>query len=1117
MFDYRKLLTPFADAVRKQHAKQAVLSISQLNGSSKALLIAELAQKNPQLIALFPSIREVQETAVELTLLGLGENVLEITDYSQHSLQKHLTEIGKRKTFILCATYELLTTPIPRKATIDTNTTVIEPGLSISYEDVAGYLNELLYQKQQFVEEPGDYAKRGAIIDFWSYSEQFPVRLEFDGDFIESMRYFDPESQRSIELAKTATIAPPIIEEAVIEYSFDTMFEFLSNPLFVVNESAMRQIPAVPTETTEVPKKLPAHPEISDDAEIPPDPERFEVVEIIKEADESVYDLFIAKWSAIAGTSWIIEKMFTGDTQTMELHLGTAPPVNSNYKVLFSLLQEYSARKYTVYITVENDLQLNRFNDLISDLHSGVSDLIDDGKVRIVTLPIKEGFCNHEAKLLVLTDYQIFNKPYRTKLPSKAKKAQGKSRKLESIKPGDFVVHEEFGVGKFTGLEEISIGENRQESMRLLYNDGGIVYVNLNYLHLVKKFSAKEGVSPTLSTLGTADWTNKKKKAKKKIKEAARELIDLYARRKLSKGYAFSVDTVWQQELEASFMYEDTADQAKVTAEFKSDMQANNPMDRLVCGDVGFGKTEIAVRAAFKAVQDGKQVAVLAPTTILVEQHHNTFYDRLSQFPVSIEALSRFQSKAEQTEIVKRLEAGKVDIVIGTHRLLSKDVNFKDLGLLIIDEEHRFGVKAKEKLREYKLNLDILTLTATPIPRTLNLSLLGARDLSLIATPPPNRQPIYTRVESFESAHIRDWVLAEMKRGGQVYVVHDRVQSIEKFAAYLKRILPDIRIAVAHGQMKPAQLEEVFHGFLHRKFDILLATKIIESGLDIPNVNTIIINRADRFGLSELHQLRGRVGRSDRQAYAYLLVPSMNSLNKNSVRRLKAIEEYSDVGAGFSLSMRDLEIRGAGNLLGTEQTGFIDEIGFDLYIKLINESVEEIRQEEYKDLFKDLPATQQKTDATIETYFEIGIPNAYIAEQMDRLSYYTALYSIKLIEELSEIEEEMRDRFGAPPALVKRLFKSAELKYYASRALFERVIIQRKQVMIVLPKGDNARYYETKFAPLAAYIMDHFKNLIQLHQQNDSIKLIIKKEFEFPEVAIEFLIGFAKNIEGLMK
>ncbi len=1099
-----------------QHGWQNNLcSISKMHGSSRALVIYELSKHNEQIVVLLSTSREVQELSVELTLLGFGELVVEVTDYSINSLQEKLTYLGKRSNYIICATHQLLSINLPTKEAFNTNTTVIESGSTLSYDDLLDYLNILNYQKQQFVEERGDFAKRGAIIDFWSYSENLPVRIEFDGDFIESIRYFDPESQRSVEPAEKITLAAQVSTENTAQFSLDSIYDYLGNPLFIVDEESMKQSTS-PTVVKDVPKIIPIKASIIDeDAEIPPDLD-FSDEEVETKIEDESFDTYFNEVLILKeNIRWIYQRVFAADVVNLEL--GSAPVINSHYKILFISIQDFISKGYRVYIAVENELQFNRYTDVFNDPSITLVNYLDEGKIKLIILPLKEGFVNTLDKVALFTDYQIFNKPYRTKLPSKVVKAQKKSKKLESIKPGDFIVHEEYGVGKFTRLEEISIGETTQESMRLLYNDGGIVYVNLNYLHLVKKFSAKEGITPTLATLGSLEWANKKKKAKKKIKEAARELIELYARRKLSSGYAFSPDSVWQQELEVSFIYEDTPDQSKVTSEVKADMEAASPMDRLVCGDVGFGKTEIAVRAAFKAVQDGKQVAILAPTTILVEQHFNTLRDRLSQFPVCVKALSRFQTKADQKIIVEEIKEGKVDIVIGTHRLLSNDVGFKDLGLLIIDEEHRFGVKSKEKLRSYKLNIDILTLTATPIPRTLNLSLLGARDLSIIATPPPNRQSIYTRVESFESAKIRDWVIAELKRSGQVYVVHDRIQSIEKFASYLKRQLPEVKIAVAHGQMKATQLEDVFHGFLHRKYDILLATKIIESGLDIPNVNTIIINRADRFGLAELHQLRGRVGRSDRQAYAYLLVPTLNALNKNSLRRLKAIEEYSDVGSGFNLSMRDLEIRGAGNLLGTEQTGFIDEIGFDLYIKLINESVEEIRSEEFSDIFKDFPTTEKKSDASIESYFEIGIPNAYISEQIDRLSYYTALYGINQIEELNEIREEMRDRFGALPSIVERLFKSAQLKYYASRAFFERIIIQRKQTIIVLPKGDNVEYYTTKFGKLAHHISDNYSKSIQLQHTATSIKLILKKEFEFPEVAIDFLTKFSQEVRDLLR
>jgi transcription-repair coupling factor (superfamily II helicase) len=518
------------------------------------------------------------------------------------------------------------------------------------------------------------------------------------------------------------------------------------------------------------------------------------------------------------------------------------------------------------------------------------------------------------------------------------------------------------------------------------------------------------------------------------------------------------------------------------------------------------------VRAAFKAVNDGKQVALLVPTTILAEQHYNTFQDRLSQFPVKVSAISRFQTKAQQTEILINMAAGTVDIVIGTHRLLSKDIKFKDLGLLIIDEEHRFGVMAKEKLRAIKLNVDTLTLTATPIPRTLNLSLLGARDLSIIATPPPNRQPIYTKVDKFDIVKIRAWIMEEIKRTGQIYFVHDRVQSIDKIADYLQKHLPEINIGIAHGQMKPSQLEKVIHDFLNKKFHVLISTKIIESGLDIPNVNTIVINRADRFGLAELHQLRGRVGRSDKQAYAYLLVPSMNTITKKAVRRLQAIEEYTDLGEGFNLSMRDLEIRGAGNLLGTEQSGAIDSVGFDLYVKMLDQAVGELKHAEFKDVFKDLPKVMERSEPTVDTFFEINIPLSYMPDQSDRLSFYTAMFSMIKIEELDEIKEELEDRFGKVPIIIERLMSIAVLRLYASIALFERIVIIRDKISFILPKPEREDFYTNSFSKLMQFIVEYYPNDVQFKQDKNVAKLQMKNDFKSPEAAVIFCTEFCKKV-----
>lgn len=1084
---------------------------SPLYGVSKSVLILKFNELENQIVLLLPDSKSAEEKFVELNLLGLSEQLIILEDFTREAVQEKLTKISKQKKFIFVSTYELLSMKLPSKEHVEKTTTLIQAGGQIKYDELIEYLNLLNFQRDQFVEVQGEFSVRGSIIDFWSFSEANPARLEFDGDFLESIRHFDPGSQRSIEKLDKISLAGTIDQNENLSAD---IFDYLENPVILASAFELQNkfIKSHNSQSDE------AIGQINDDSITVTDAENdFQKVAEVESRENGLIKLDFNELINKKGTCWILEEEISSSSERIELGFSQSPAINSNYKILFNILKEYSERNFEVVLTSENELQTARLTELLSEFNEELAELIESRKIKLETLPIKEGFVHNKEKILLLTDYQVFNKPYRSKLSSAKKYKKSKSKSFASIKHGNYVVHESFGIGKYAGLKTINIGEAKQESMKLLYNEGGIVYVNLNYLNLVKRYSSNENLQPTLSTLGTGEWERRKTKTKKKIKEAARELIELYAKRKATTGFQFSADSIWQKELEASFFYEDTPDQEKVTNEVKQDMEAENPMDRLVCGDVGFGKTEIAVRASFKAVQDGKQVALLVPTTILAEQHFNTFKDRLTQFPVKVAALSRFQTKKEQSEILKNLADGSVDVVIGTHRLISKDIKFKDLGLLMIDEEHRFGVTAKEKLREIKINVDTLTLTATPIPRTLNLSLLGARDLSIIATPPPNRQPIYTTVSTFDISKIREWIYTEIKRGGQVYFVHDRVESISKLSDYLNKHIPDIKIGIAHGQMKSSQLEEVIHGFLNRKYDVLLSTKIIESGLDIPNVNTIIVNRADRFGLAELHQLRGRVGRSTRQAYAYFIVPSISGMTKKAMRRLQAIEEYTEIGSGFNLSMRDLEIRGAGNLLGKEQSGFINEIGFDLYIKMIDEAVEELKYQEYQEIFKSLPQKEARTEPTLDAYFEIGIPETYMPEQMDRLSFYTALYSIKNFEELNELKEEMEDRFGPIPSLVKRLLQIAKLKHYASYALFERIIMNKNIVTILLPKGEKEDYYKFKFVELMRYILDQHKEKVKFEQKGETMKLIIKNNFEIPERLLEFLNDFSKSVKDLFE
>ncbi|PKL87636.1 MAG: transcription-repair coupling factor [Ignavibacteriae bacterium HGW-Ignavibacteriae-2] len=1101
----------FQSELKRGFANSNIIFTSSLPGSSFCLLANYLNATEKQLILLVDSPKDVQELMVELNVTGLADSTVIIDDFNIENLQEKLTDISNRQNFIIVSTFKLLLQKLPSKDALTKNTTIIEVGSDLTYDDLVEYLNFSEYSKDKYVENPGDYSTRGSIIDFWSYSERQPCRLEFDGDFLESIRYFNPESQRSSIRIPNITLAAKVNGEST-DQELSTIFSYLKNPVILASEFELNALFNKDSKTNikntqdDIDQDLKE--EIFSGTDADSSVNRNEVLS--EKTNISLQNLFDEK------ARWIIQQEI-GEAENKYLFgLTDTPPINSNFDLLSKALLNFAGKDYKIIITAENEMQVKRLADLLSELNENIRLLIESGKISIIDFAIKKGFVSKQENLVVLTDYEIFNKPFRTKISGKHKLKKSKARDLASLKIGDYVVHENFGIGKYSGLETINIGMTEQESIKILYAEGDVVYVNLNYLGLITKFSSNEEIKPSLTHLGSNEWRSTKKKVKAKIKDAARQLIILYAKRKAEQGYAFSADTIWQKELEASFMYEDTNDQSKVTDEVKVDMESSTPMDRLVCGDVGFGKTEIAVRAAFKAVTNNKQVALMVPTTILAEQHFNTFKDRLSQFPVRVEALSRFSSKREQTDTVQRLSEGKVDIVIGTHRLLSKDIQFRDLGLLIIDEEHRFGVMAKEKLKSIKENVDTLTLTATPIPRTLNMSLLGARDLSIIATPPPNRIPIVTKVETFDIIKIREWITHELLRNGQIYFVHDRVQSIDKIAAYIKRHIPELKITVAHGQMKPNQLEKVIHDFLAKKFDMLIATKIIESGLDIPNVNTIIINRADRFGLAELHQLRGRVGRSNRQAFAYLLVPSMDTITKKAVRRLHAIEEYTDLGEGFNLSMRDLEIRGAGNLLGTEQSGAINTVGFDMYVKLLDEAVDELRQGEFKNEFKDLPKAADRSSPTIDSYFEIGIPKDYMPDQADRLSFYTALFSIIRIDEIDEITDEMKDRYGKFPEIINRLILAAKLRFNASIALFERIVIKKDQVIIILPKGDREEFYTTKFSVLMKFIMEKYSKEIFFKQGKEAMKLEMRNKFSSPESILDYLIKFCEQVIKLL-
>jgi transcription-repair coupling factor (superfamily II helicase) len=763
------------------------------------------------------------------------------------------------------------------------------------------------------------------------------------------------------------------------------------------------------------------------------------------------------------------------------------PVFNRQFEMLIKDLDGHDKKKYSLFIFAENAKQLERLRSIFEDLKAEFT-------FYPIPVPVSHGFIDHNLKIVCYTDHQIFQRYHKYKVKQAYNKNKAITLKtLRELQSGDFVTHIDHGVGVYSGLQKIESGGKMQEAIRIIYKNGDLLYVNINSLHKISKYTGKEGVEPRVNKLGSDAWDKLKEKAKTQVKDIAKDLIKLYAARKAEEGFAHSPDTYLQTELEASFLYEDTPDQSKATADVKRDMEAASPMDRLVCGDVGFGKTEIAVRAAFKSLVDGKQAAVLVPTTILAFQHYKTFSERLKDFPCTVDYLNRFKSAKEKKETLQRLAEGKIDIIIGTHALLGKDVKFKDLGALIVDEEQKFGVTAKEKLKHIKLNVDTLTLTATPIPRTLQFSLMGARDLSVINTPPPNRQPIETEVHVFDHDLIRDAIYYEIERGGQVYFVYNRVKGLGEMTSLIRGLCPDLAIATAHGQMEGHQLEEVIMDFIDRKYDVLVSTNIIESGVDIPNANTIIINNAHHFGLSDLHQLRGRVGRSNKKAFCYLLAPPINTLPSDSRKRLQTLEQHSELGSGFQIAMRDLDIRGAGNLLGGEQSGFMAEIGFDMYQKILDEAIRELKQNEFRELFKEQLEEKKDyvSDCTIDTDLEILIPDSYVESIQERLNLYQELDNITLESKLVDFEKALQDRFGPVPELVKDLLTTVRTRWLAIQLGFIKMMLKEGKLRCYFINNPDSPFFQSAtFNHMLTYIQTRVNNA-RLKQVGTNFMLIV--------------------------
>jgi len=985
---------------------------------------------------------------------------------------------SERKTLIVSYP-EALSEKVFTRKLLAKNTFRIKVGDKINLDFLTDLLYEYEFESVDFVVEPGQFAIRGGLVDVFSFANDYPYRIEFFGDEVDSIRSFNIADQLSIEKLKQIVLLPNMQERAFIEER-EAFLQYLPDTTTV-------WLTDMPFFATQVDKEYDRAVEAFEKMQT----EQEEEVKALKPSQlfsksEELLDCLKKRRTVEFGRSSQLKA-----SENVEFHTKPQPIFSKNFNLLIDDIAERKEEGYRIIVFSESSKQLSRIQAILNDINHN-DELHRDFETE--TIAIHGGFIDENLKVCCYTDHQIFERYHRFHLRDNFSTKQAITLKdLYELKPGDFVTHIDHGIGRFDGLETIENNGKPQEAIRLIYNNGDLLYVSIHSLHRIAKYSSKDGTEPKLSTLGSGAWNRLKNKTKSKVKDIARELIKLYAERKRTPGFQFSPDNYLQNELEASFIYEDTPDQLKATNDVKRDMEGENPMDRLVCGDVGFGKTEVAMRAAFKACCDSKQVAVLVPTTVLALQHYHTFTERFDGFPVTIEYLNRFKTAKQQTEILKKLEKGEIDIIIGTHRLTGKDVKFKDLGLLVIDEEQKFGVAVKEKLKEMKANVDTLTLTATPIPRTLQFSMMGARDLSIITTPPPNRYPVQTELRGFDGELIRDAIQFEIARNGQVFFIHNRIQNIMDVHDFILKYVPGVRIAVAHGQMEGAKLEKIMLDFINGDYDVLLCTTIVESGLDIPNANTIIINEAHRYGLSDLHQLRGRVGRSNKKAFCYLLTPPLNTLTQEAQKRLRALEEFSDLGEGINIAMRDLDIRGAGNILGAEQSGFINDIGFETYHKILDEAILELKETEFQDIFDKEEEKSYVADCTIETDMEVRFPADYINSTQERVSLYSELDRTKSEESLMKFTDHLIDRFGPIPKQVNDLLNTVRLRWIAKELGFEKILLRHHNMTAYFVSNQESKYFESAtFQKIMQYIMSHPKRTA-LKETNEKLQLTVKE------------------------
>ncbi len=955
-----------------------------------------------------------------------------------------LNRINSRKKPAIIVTYPAaLFEKVVTKKELNKNT------LKIAVDDTLSiaFINEMLFEYQfkrvDFVTEPGDFSVRGGIVDVFSFSNDEPYRIEFFSDDVDSIRTFDVATQLSLEKQKKISIIPNV-ENKMLQENRESFLKYIATEtnIFIKNKDLFSGIlDKLFKKSVEVYNQLEG------------ETKRAKPSEIFCDSALLLQQLSYFNVAEFKNTG------YHSDTKNnIRFKTKPQPSFNKQFNLLIDNLQENTKNGYTNYIACANKEQVQRFVDVFEDVKQEVN-------YKTIVLPIHKGFIDDSSKTICYTDHQIFERYHKFHLKNGyAKKQAITLKELTRLQKGDYVTHIDHGIGRFAGLQKINVEGKQQEAIKLIYGERDLLYVSIHSLHKITKYNGKDGKTPKIYKLGSGAWKKLKQKTKSRVKHIAFNLIKLYAKRREQKGFQFNPDSYLQHELEASFMFEDTPDQFTATQAVKKDMESERPMDRLVCGDVGFGKTEVAIRAAFKAVDNGKQVAILVPTTILAFQHHKTFTERLKDMPVTVDYLNRFRTAKQKTQILKDLEAGKIDILIGTHQIAGAKVKFKDLGLLIVDEEQKFGVSVKDKLKTIKENVDTLTLTATPIPRTLQFSLMAARDLSTINTPPPNRYPIETQVIRFAEEVIRDAVSYEIQRGGQVFFIHNRIENIKEVAGMLQRLVPNAKIAIGHGQMEGKKLEQLMLAFMNNEFDILVATTIIESGLDVPNANTIFINNANNFGLSDLHQMRGRVGRSNKKAFCYFITPPYSAMTDDARKRIDALVVHSDLGSGFNIAMKDLEIRGAGDILGGEQSGFINEIGFATYQKILNEAIDELKHNEFADLYKD----EQKDEVTvfvkdtqIDTDFELLFPDDYINNIAERLSLYSKLADLKTEAELEKYQKDLEDRFGELPTQAIDLLDSVKLKWTAANIGLERLIMKNNRMIGYFIADQTSKFYET--------------------------------------------------------